>query len=189
MNVPELFGRAVDEFDRRVLSIQDDQWSNTTPCSEWSVRDLVEHVVIEDLWAPSLLAGKTIEEIGGMVAFSGDLLGHDPKASWASAAAEARKAISRDGAMETTTHLSFGDFPGSFYALQLMSDHLIHAWDLARAIGSDELLDPELVSVTYKSMKPYAEALGESGAYAPAIDVPDAADPQTRLLALVGRRA
>ena len=47
--------------------------------------------------------------------------------------------------MDRIVHLSFGDFPGREYTLQLFADHLIHAWDLARAIGAEERLDAGLV--------------------------------------------
>src|SRR5688572_4794855 len=131
MTIPDIFERSVAEFTRRVDKIADDQWDNPTPCTEWSVRDLVDHVVTEDLWAPGLLAGKTIEEMGGMNAFEGDQLGDDPKGRWLRASEAATAAVRRDGAMEEIAHLSFGDFPGSFYAQQLLGDHVIHAWDLA----------------------------------------------------------
>ena len=188
MNIPALFDQAVDEFDRRVVAIGDDQWNNATPCTQWSVRDLVNHVVYENLWAPGLLAGKTIDEIGGMSTFEGDQLGSDPKDAWAEASQAAREAVGRDGAMEITTHLSFGDFPGSFYALQLLSDHVIHAWDLARGIKGDEALDENLVRFVYEAMKPYADVLSQGDSYDPPVDVPDDADVQTKLLALAGRR-
>ena len=149
VNVPELFDRAIAEFDARVRKVGDDQWDNDTPCSEWSVRDLVNHVVEEDLWAPGLLAGKTIEEIGGPNAFEGDQLGSDPKGSWRDASSAASAAVHQEGAMEQTTHLSFGDFPGSFYATQLLGDHVLHAWDLARGIGDDDSLDGDLVRFVY----------------------------------------
>jgi hypothetical protein len=48
--------------------------------------------------------------------------------------------------MERTVHLSFGDVPGAEYALQLAADHLVHAWDLARAIGADQSLDTDAVT-------------------------------------------
>jgi len=187
MNIPDLFDRAIDEFGKRVSAIRDDQWSNPTPCTEWSVRDVVNHIVEEDLWAPGLLEGKTIDDLGGPGAFGGDQLRDDPKGSWNSASSAVREAVHRDGAMEITTHLSFGDFPGSFYAQQLLADHVIHAWDLARGIGVDDELDPQLVSVVYEGMRPYAETLSQSGAFEPSIDVDEAADVQTRLLALTGR--
>lgn len=188
VSLPELFDRAVAEFDRRVTAITEDEWDNATPCTEWSVRDVVNHVVVEDLWAPGLLAGKTIDEIGGVEAFDGDRLGSDPKRSWSDAAQQALASVRREGAMEITTHLSFGDFPGSFYAQQLLSDHVIHAWDLARGIDADDHLDEELVTYVYEIMSPYAESLSQSGSYGTVVGVPDDADPQTKLLALAGRR-
>ena len=188
MSIPELFDRSVEEFARRVRSIGDDQWDNPTPCTDWSVRDLVNHVVVEDLWAPGLLDGKTIEEIGGNDAFSGDRLGTDPKKTWAGAAGAARTAVRRDGAMEITTHLSFGDFPGSFYVQQLLADHVIHAWDLAKGIGGDDDLDDELVRYVYEGLKPYADSLSAGGSFDPPISVPEDADTETKLLALAGRQ-
>ena len=102
--------------------IGDRQWQAATPDEDWVVRDLVSHVVGEDLWAPPLLAGSTIAEVGDR--FDGDVLSADPKAAWAAASARAVQAIGEDGAMGRIVHLSFGDFPGREYALQLFADHL-----------------------------------------------------------------
>lgn len=188
MTIPQLFARSVDEFTRRVDKIADDQWDNPTPCTEWSVRDLVNHMVTEDLWAPGLLTGKTIDDMGGMEAFEGDHLGDDPKAVWLRASQAATAAVHRDGAMDEITHLSFGDFPGSFYTQQLLGDHVIHAWDLARGIHDDDSLDPELVDYIYEGLKPYADSLSAGGSFKPPVEVPESVDTQTKLLALVGRR-
>ena len=57
MDIPAMFGRAVAEFDARVRQIGDQHWHAATPNADWSVRDLVNHLVGEDLWAPPLLAG------------------------------------------------------------------------------------------------------------------------------------
>ena len=181
------FERAVEEFDRRVQAVSDDQWSSSTPCSDWDVRTLVNHLVNEDKWVPPLLDGKTIEEVGD--AFDGDLLGNDPKSAWKSAAAEAVEASNREGVHERTVHLSFGDFPGHMYISQVLSDHVIHAWDLARGIGADDRLDPELVDFVYAFLEPQAEAWRSGGAFAEAVEVAPDADRQTQLLALTGRRA
>src|SRR6201984_3284897 len=142
MDIPAMFGRAVAEFDARLGQIGDHQWRDPTPDEDWTVRDLVNHVVGEDLWAPPLLAGSTIAEVGDR--FDGDVLGADPLAAWIAASAGAVRAAGQDGAMDRIVHLSFGDFPGREYAQQLLADHLIHAWDLARAIGADERLPPGL---------------------------------------------
>ena len=187
MDIPAMFRGAVAEFDARVRQIGDHQWQAPTPDEDWSVRDLVGHLVGEDLWAPPLLAGSTIAEVGDR--FEGDMLGTDPKAAWTAASAAAVHAVEADGAMDRIVHLSFGDFPGSEYTLQLFADHLIHAWDLARAIGADEHLDEELVASCATWFKAVEEVYRSAGAIAASPPVPGHADPQTLLLARFGRRA
>jgi uncharacterized protein (TIGR03086 family) len=187
MDIPAMFGRGIAEFDARVQQIGDHQWQAATPDDDWCVRDLVNHLVGEDLWVPPLLAGSTIAEVGDR--FDGDVLGSDPKAAWTAASAEAVHAVGADGAMDRIVHLSFGDFPGGEYTLQLFADHLIHAWDLARAIGADEHLDEELVASCTTWFEATEEAYRSAGAIAARPPVPDDADAQTLLLARWGRRA
>ena len=185
-DIPALFRRAVDQFGGFVDSIGDEQWSSSTPCTDWDVRALVNHLVNENLWVPPLLEGKTIEEVGDR--FDGDVLGEDPKQSWKQAAEDAIDAAGQEGAMETTAHLSFGDFPGHGYVSQVLTDHVIHAWDLARGIGANDELDAELVQFAYDFLAPQAEAWRSGGAFGEKVDVDDSADLQTKLLAIAGRR-
>lgn len=185
MNVPALFKRAVAEFGDRVQAIDDSQWGNSTPCPDWNVRDLVGHIVFEDRWVPPLLEGKTIQEVGDAV--DGDLLGDDPKDAWTNAAREAMEAAERDGAIDVTAHLSFGDFPGHVYLSQVLADHVVHAWDLARGIGADDTLDPELVAFVDDFYAPQVELWRQAGAFGDPVEVNDDADRQTKLLAMVGR--
>jgi uncharacterized protein (TIGR03086 family) len=186
MDITAMFRGAVAEFDARIQQIADSQWQGRTPDEEWSVRDLVSHVVSEDLWAPPLLAGSTIAEIGDR--FDGDVLGPDPKAAWTLASAAAVQAVEEDGAMDRIVHLSFGDFPGREYATQLFADHLIHAWDLARAIGADERLDTRLIAPCAAWFDAVEDVYRSAGAIAARPLVPDDADAQTVLLARFGRR-
>jgi uncharacterized protein (TIGR03086 family) len=187
MDIPAMFRGAVAEFDARVRQIGDHQWQAATPDADWAVRDLVNHVVGEDLWAPPLLAGSTIADVGDR--FDGNVLGADPKAAWTSASAGAVRAVGQGGAMDRTVHLSFGDFPGREYALQLFADHLIHAWDLARAIGADDRLDAGLVASCATWFEAVEDAYRSAGAIAARPPVPGDADAQTVLLACFGRRA
>ncbi len=179
------FKKAVEEFDRRVEQIRDDQWELPTPCSEWNVRDLVGHLVYEDKWAAPLLEGQTIEQVGDR--FEGDLLGDDPLVAWRGAAGEAVEAIEQEGALRRTVHLSYGDRPADEYLLELLNDHVIHAWDLARGIYADEKLDPELVEMLYERARPLEEALKATGSFGEKVEVPDDSDTQTKLLAIMGR--
>lgn len=185
MNVPELHRRACEEFGRRVHGVGDDQWELPTPNEEWDVRDLVQHLVNECCWTAPLMAGKTIAEVGDRC--DGDLLGDDPKKAWDEAVREAVAAVDDEG-MTRAVHLSFGDFPGEFYVMQLFTDHLIHAWDLARATGQDEKLDPELVSVCKEWFAGQEDAYRAAGAIGPRPEIPPDADEQTVFLAMTGRK-
>jgi uncharacterized protein (TIGR03086 family) len=187
MDIPVMFRRAVAQFDAHVQQVGEDQWQAATPAEEWNVRDLVNHVVGEDLWAPSLLAGSTIAEVGDR--FDGDVLGAEPKAAWTSASAAAVRAVEQDGVMDQIVHLSFGDFPGREYAMQLFADHLIHAWDLARAIGAEERLDTGLVASCATWFDAVEDAYRSAGAIAARPPLPGDADAQTVLLARFGRQA
>ena len=187
MHIPAMFRGAVEEFDARMRQIGDHQWQAATPDEDWAVRDLVNHLAGEDLWAPLLLAGSTIAEVGDR--FEGDVLGAEPGAAWTLASAGAVRAVEEDGAMDRIVHLSFGDFPGSEYTLQLFADHLIHAWDLARAIGADERLDAGLVASCANWFEAVEDAYRGAGAIAARPPVPGHADAQTVLLARFGRRA
>jgi uncharacterized protein (TIGR03086 family) len=186
MTPSELFQHAAVEFGRRVERIKDDQWALPTPDNEWNVRALVHHVVSEDLWVSPLISGQTISEVGSR--FDGDILGSDPKAAYRRASSAASSAFAEPDAASRIVHLSFGDVPGRDYAMQMFMDHLIHAWDLARAIKTDEHLDEELVEACYAEMKTQAKSWRAGGAFGPAIEVPDQASAQVKLLALTGRR-
>ena len=63
----------------------------------------------------------------------------------------------------------------------------MHTWDLARATGQDERLDPEFCATLLAGMEPMDEILRQSGQYGPRVPVPDDADVQTRMLAFIGR--
>jgi uncharacterized protein (TIGR03086 family) len=181
----EMYRRSVEGFGQRVTAVGAADWDRPTPCSDWSVRDLVHHLVSEELWAPPLFEGQTIAEVGDR--FEGDLLGPDPQSAWKEAAAAAVDAASPD-VLDRTVHLSFGDVPGREYIGQLTADHVIHAWDLARGIGGDERLDPELVEFVHTFLAPQIEGWRDAGVFAPPVEIPADADLQTKLLALTGRR-
>jgi len=181
-----LYHRSVEGFGSRVAAVGDGQWGDPTPCADWDVRTLVNHLVYEDRWAVPLFAGLTIEQIGDQ--FEGDLVGDDPKAAWASASADAMVTVDQPDVLGRTVHLSFGDTTGDDYLSQLICDHTVHAWDLARGTGGDEALDAGLVEFALGYFGPRVDAWREGGAFGPAVEVPEDADAQTRLLGITGRK-
>ncbi len=182
----DLQRRAADEFGRRVDAVADDQWGAPTPCTDWDVRALVNHVVSECLWAPELMAGRTIAEVGDR--FDGDVLGDDPKAAWHDSVPAALAAFAEGGALDRTVHLSYGDESAREYATQLTTDFLVHAWDLARAIGADEALDADVVRFVLAHWTEREQMVRMSGVFGHKVPVADDASDQDRLLALLGRR-
>jgi uncharacterized protein (TIGR03086 family) len=185
MGTRELFVGALEHFGTLVHEVPGDAWGAPTPCTEWDVRALVHHLVNEISWTVPLLGGRSVADVGD--GLSGDLLGDDPVASWDAAAAQARAAVSADGAMELVIHLSRRDVTGADYTFEVFNDLAIHGWDLARAIGADETIDPGSVAVIEERVGPVIADLKASGQYGDEIVPPDGADAQTRLLAMFGR--
>jgi uncharacterized protein (TIGR03086 family) len=186
MDLGTLYRESVENWSGKVSGIAADQWDLPTPCSDWTVRDLVNHVAGEDLWTPPLVAGRTIEEVGDQ--FDGDVLGADPVASAQGAAAAAIAATTAALPDGGTVHLSFGDFVIDEYTWQLVADHLIHSWDLAAAIGAPRELDPAAVADVAGWFANWEEAFRGAGAIGPRVE-PAGGDPQAVLLAGFGRDA
>jgi uncharacterized protein (TIGR03086 family) len=186
-DVLELHRRAAGHFGEKVLAVGEDQWHLPTPCSEWDVHQLVNHVVYENRWAVDLVAGKTVAEVGDR--HEGDLLGDDPVSAWHESLAAAREALDEPGVLDRTVHLSYGDETATEYFTQLVTDLVVHGWDLARAIGADEEMDAELAGFVWQAWKDREDMVRGSGMFGEHLDVPADADTQTKLLALLGRRA
>lgn len=184
MDVVERYRRASLAFGEHVHRVGTGQWGRPTPCEAWDARGLVNHLVGENRWVVELFAGKTVGEVGAR--FDGDVLGADPLASWDASAAAALAAVAAPGAMESTVHLSFGDFSGADYAEQLFADLLVHGWDLARAIGTDETLDADLVAACSAWFANWEDRYRTAGVIGPrCADAGD--DPTAALLAAFGR--
>ncbi|MFD5814327.1 TIGR03086 family metal-binding protein [Streptomyces sp. NPDC127038] len=178
---------ALELFGRRVHAIHDDQWEAPTPCTDWSVRDLVGHLVAEQAWVPALVRdGATVDDVGDSL--DGDLLGPDPVVAWETVAEASRAVFAEPGALDRTVHLSFGDMTADDYCAQLVTDLTVHTWDLSRAIGADEQLPGDLLSFAVREVTPHAAELERTGLFAPPEEPPPGADVQTKLLCLVGRR-
>lgn len=184
-NVIELLPRGAAEFGSRVHLVSQGRWDDPTPCTEWTVRDLVNHLTSEHLWVPDLLAGKHIEDVGNR--YDGDVLGDDPVGAW-DAAIQASLAAWTTASEDQTVHLSFGDAPAHEYAEQMLADLVIHAWDLARGAGLDEHLDGLVVDHVYSYVEPRAAQWSGFGVFAEPVPV-QSDSLQDRLLGLTGRRS
>ncbi|HVL88874.1 MAG TPA: TIGR03086 family metal-binding protein [Actinomycetota bacterium] len=183
MDTIKLLERAAAEFRSRLEKVTD--WTVDTPCTEWDARALSNHVVNEIMWIPPLVEGKTIAEVGPSL--DGDLLGDDAVAAWDAATERVLSILSQPGALERPVQLSYGERDTAGYVTEVTADITVHTWDLARAVGADERLDPVLVDLATGYLTPVIEGAREAGVFAAAVLVPDDADPQTKLIALTGR--
>src|SRR4249920_2127886 len=117
MDLVNLHRRTVELWQSRVAAVDADQWSRPTPCSQWTVRELVNHVVGEDRWTAPLLEGQTIAEVGSSL--DGDLLGSAPREAADAAAEEALASAADRVPTGGKVHLSYGDEDMGEYIWQL----------------------------------------------------------------------
>lgn len=177
-------GAALTTFGQLTSRIGESDWEAPTPCAEWTVRDLLNHVVAEQLWELDLLAGMSIAEVGDR--YDGYVLGDDPVASWRRAAEEARAAVLRPGALDREVQLSRGPAPAAEYMWEMTLDLAVHGWDLARGIGAGTPIDAELAEALLALFKD--QVPGGPDLFDPPVPVPPDAGPSARLIALLGRQ-
>ncbi|HEY1278277.1 MAG TPA: TIGR03086 family metal-binding protein [Acidimicrobiales bacterium] len=172
----DIYRQVATKWSALTNAIAPDQWGHPTPCAEWNVRQLVEHV---NAWQTQ----------------GGNLLGMDipAGAAWADIQAAFDATLS-DPSQLTGTVPEFGGIPKSDLAGFLIGDLLIHCWDLARSIGADDALPPAAVEATTLGLHHAPESLlrgtNPLGAamMAAAVAVPDDASVQDKMIAYTGRR-
>jgi len=181
-------GSAADEhrtiagaFTERVHGVPPGAWDNPAPCEGWVARDVVRHLVD---WCPAFLKAGA-----GVDLPKGPAVDEDPVAAW-TVHSQGVQALLDDpataGRVLSDRHV--GEVPldqavDRFYT----ADVFLHTWELARATGQDESLDPKKCVELLEGMLPLDDLLRRSGQYGPRVDVPETADVQTRLLAFIGR--
>jgi uncharacterized protein (TIGR03086 family) len=172
--------RVAGEFTTTVEGVPPDRWDAPAPVEGWTARDVVGHLVE---WFPAFLDGAT-----GITLPAGPSVADDPVGAWR-AQTDAVQALLDDAAAEREYdfphmgRMTLGEVVDRIYT----ADVFLHRWDLARATGQDETLDPVKCAVMLEGMLPMDEVLRQSGQYGPRVDVPDDADVQTKLLAFIGR--
>lgn len=184
MNPKQLYLYAIDEATRVVEVVQADMFELPTPDTEWSVYDLLQHMVYELAWTADVVAGKTIAEVGDK--YEGNLLDGTPLQAWRHYGALTREAVELCDE-RATAHLSYTNKPVGDYLLEAGNDELVHAWDLGQAISVPVVFDEQVAQILYKQALNRQAELVKSGLFAPPLPVGDDANTQTKLLALLGR--
>jgi uncharacterized protein (TIGR03086 family) len=170
-----------DRFTDRAREVPPEAWDDPAPCEGWVARDVVGHMVG---WMPGLLRQ------GGVDMPAGPNVEDDPVGAWTHLADSLQALL--DDPETASREIDAG--PAGRLTVEaaidmlMLGDVLVHTWDLARATGLDETLDPAIVSEMLVGMQPMDEALRQSGHFGPKVEVPDDADELTRLIAFTGRR-
>ncbi|MBK1787398.1 TIGR03086 family metal-binding protein [Prauserella cavernicola] len=177
--------RAVTEFDRRLRDVAGDRWRWPTPCESWTVLELVEHVANGNRMAVLLLNGATADRAAARVR-RGGLTADAAAGDLRDSAEEQARAFAEHGALQRLCQHPADRISGREFALYRAGDIAVHAWDLARATGTVEALDHELVAVVLTTYLPWVTALGPNDQFDPGHD--PGGSPQERLLTALGRR-
>ncbi len=177
--VSERYARLADAFAAKIAAVPSGRWASPSPCPEWTARDVVGHVVSTQGMILGLVGG----ELGEIRSVDDDPPG---------AFADARAVVQRDLEEPARAGVEFEGFMGKMTfegAVDrfLCFDLVVHGWDLARAAGLDERIDPDDVA----RVRTLAESMGDQmrgpKAFGPEVEPPAGADEQGRLLAFLGR--
>lgn len=177
--VAERYRRLAEAFTRRVEEVPTDRWDSPSPCRGWTARDVVQHVADN----ASLFLG-----LVGQPAPAGPPAAEDPEATWR-AACDAVQAAVDDPAVASLRYDGYtgpATFAGAVDGF-VCFDLLVHCWDLARATGLEERLDPVEVARVQAQAEAFGDLLRGPGVCAQPVPAPPDADAQTRLLAFLGR--
>jgi uncharacterized protein (TIGR03086 family) len=175
------YNRAAEGFALRVDAISGEGWDRPSPCAGWSAGDVVAHIVE---WVPAFFRDARGPELPEWCPETG------PAEAWRNLDAAIRAALENPATAAGVVHHPmagehrFDAAVGQF----VLGDLLIHTWDLARATGLEETLDPELVHDMLLGIEPLDAVLRASGQYGPRVPVPVGASEQTRLIAFTGRQ-
>ncbi len=183
--IDSLHRQALASTRRFVVGIETDQWANPTPCADWDVTALVNHVVAGNWWAAELAVGHTIADVGERL--DGDLLGANPVQAYDESAQAAALAFEAPGALEAPCAVSYGPVPGSVYAGHRFIDVFVHGYDIAAATGQHLELDPLLAEACWGVVEPQLALFRASGMFGSEPPGPLPTDPQRRLLVALGR--
>ena len=177
--VSALYELVAGGFSDRVEAIAAGQWSAPTGHGEWTVRDMVAHTISTQR--------RVLATLGGPKADRPDEDG-DLGQQWREASDAMSQALNDPAQAQKTIRGLLGEQPFEDLVGQLIcADTLVHTWELSRAIGRDEALDPVAMAGATAILTPIDDAVRRPGGFADKIPAPVDADAQTRFLHFCGQ--
>jgi uncharacterized protein (TIGR03086 family) len=182
MDTIEQFQRTVDAANQIVGCVSASDLGKPTPCTEWTVQALIEHMIGTNNMFSAALTGGASQAPKNLAA---DLSG-----SYARSAETVVSAWQTPGALERTLKLPVGEMPAALALTINLADQLVHTWDLARALGRPYTMDAEsaegVLTVMQQIMQPQFRGPGKG--FAAEVPCLTNAPVQDRLLAFSGRQ-
>jgi uncharacterized protein (TIGR03086 family) len=180
---------ALDGTGRLIDTIPDAQWQLPTPCPDWTVRQLVNHLVGGNRLFTRVLRGTPlppVQELGRRGAE--DQLGEDAAGAFRSSADQMLAAFGEPGVLERTHTVPAATLPGPAVVHLRTVETLVHGWDLARATSQPAPFPDELVEEELTFSRELLARLPEGRRpFGPSRAVADGAPAIDRLAALLGR--
>ncbi|MEM8904115.1 MAG: TIGR03086 family metal-binding protein [Actinomycetota bacterium] len=175
--------RGFENTARILRGVRDDQWDASTPCSEWDVRALANHVT----WAVGLFAA-AVEERAPSSPPDADVLGDDPVGAFEAAAAAAVTAWRERGHLDGEVRVGETTFPARAAIGVNHLDAYVHGWDLAVATGQDPRLDDDLCAPVLAVAEELVPPTPRGDNFGPVVDAGAGASTATKMLGYLGRR-
>jgi uncharacterized protein (TIGR03086 family) len=187
MDVFSALDMAQSDLDNALRRVGDDQWTLPTPCSEWSVFEVANHIVAAGDYFMAMLDGASKEGALDRL-LAPDVLQPDPVSAFVAQRPALRDAFSAPGALDRIGHWVLGDLTGGQLLHGCVAETTIHTWDINRATGNDQQLDPQLAEIALATVQQLAPIFVANGFAAPSVELPADAPLQHRLVACSGRR-
>ena len=181
---PMILSQTQDLARGVLANVTPDQLGDPTPCKDWNVGQLIDHLIGAQHGARCGVQGLPMTETG-----EGSSAG-DFVAAFDAAATEAAAAFAEDGALARTVNPGFGDMPATALLGLTLTDTFTHTWDLARATGQDTNLAPELATELLAQSRQAIQPgfRSEEGAiFGLEQPAPEGASPADQLAAFLGR--
>lgn len=179
-----MFDRAVQATGGVVTGISREQLDVPTPCTEWSVCDLLNHLIWQYEGIAAAAAGEALPE-------DQDYTAEDHVAAYYAASVRTRDAFSAPGALEKKFEMPWGETPGQMLLGLAIADTAVHGCDLAKATGHELQLDDDIAEAVHGMTTGMLQPRGSfprEGSFADEIEVPDDAPMRDKMLAYLGRR-
>jgi uncharacterized protein (TIGR03086 family) len=182
--IHDLHARALQATTAIVANVRAEQFGDPTPCSEFDVLALLNHMVAGNLRFVAFAAGET----GEATPATGQFVNGEALTPYRHSAEAVRRAWQDPALLETVVHLPIGDVPGAVALGIHTVEAIVHGWDLAAATGQPTEIEPELYAAAWLHCKDIDDDLrGPGRPFGPAVTPPPDASDTDRLVAWLGR--